>query len=249
MDWSYDLLFDDERRLFARISVFVGGCELDAIESVCADDKVPKDDVLDVLSRLVDKSLVMAPIAGETRFSQLQTLWQYGTDRLDDSDEADTVRARHAAYYRQFAEGANERLRGAAASVWQARLTPELANMKVALDWHLDTSDIDAALLMVSGMAWLWFVNSDFAEGTRWLAGALGAEGKRRAELHATAQVWHGYFVGISSSPASGVVEYDQAIVVLRSGVDRVRLAEALLLGATVTDTRLRIQSIPRSIG
>jgi predicted ATPase len=234
VDWSYDLLFDDERRLFARLSVFVGGCELDAIESVCADDKVPKDDVLDVLSRLVDKSLVMAPIAGETRFSQLQTLWQYGNDRLDDSDEADMVRARHAAYYRQFAENANEGLRGAAASVWQARLTPELANMKVALDWHLDTSDIDAALLMVSGMAWLWFVNSDFAEGGRWLASALGAEGQRRAELHATAQVWHGYFVGISSSPASGVVECDQAIVVLRSGVDRVRLAEALLLGATV---------------
>ncbi len=234
VDWSYDLLFDDERRLFARLSVFVGGCELDAIESVCADDKVPKDDVLDVLSRLVDKSLVMPPIAGETRFSQLQTLWQYGRDRLDDSDEADQVRARHAAYYLQFAEGANERLRGAAASVWQARLTPELANMKVALDWHLDTGDIDAALLMVSGMAWLWFVNSDFAEGARWLASALGAAGKRRAELHATAQVWHGYFVGISSSPASGVVECDQAIAVLRSAVDRVRLAEALLLGATV---------------
>ena len=234
VDWSYDLLFDDERRLFARLSVFVGGCELDAIESVCADDKVPKDDVLDVLSRLVDKSLVMAPIAGETRFSQLQTLWQYGTDRLDDSDEADMVRARHAAYYRQFAENANERLRGAAASVWQARLTPELANLKVALDWHLDTGDIDAALLMVSGMAWLWFVNSDFAEGARWLASVLEAEGKRSAELHAAAQVWHGYFVGISSSPASGVVECDQAIVVLRPGADRVRLAEALLLGATV---------------
>jgi predicted ATPase/DNA-binding SARP family transcriptional activator len=234
VDWSYDLLFDDERRLFDRLSVFVGGCELDAIESVCADDKVPKDDVLDVLSRLVDKSLVMAPGAGETRFSQLQTLWQYGTERLDDSDEADMVRARHAAYYRQFAENANERLRGAAASVWQARLNPELANLKVALDWYLDTGDVDAALSMVSGMAWLWFVNSDFAEGARWLADALGAEGKRRPELHAIAQVWHGYFVGISSSPASGVAECDRAIVVLRSGVDRIRLAEALLLGATV---------------
>jgi predicted ATPase/DNA-binding SARP family transcriptional activator len=234
VDWSYDLLFDDERRLFARLSVFVGGCELDAIESVCADDKVPKDDVLDVLSRLVDKSLIMAPIVGETRFSQLQTLWQYGTNRLDESDEAEMVRARHAAYYRQLAEGANEGLRGAAASEWQARLTPELANMKVALDWHLDSSDIDAALSMVAGMAWLWFVNSDFAEGARWLASALGAEGRCRAELHATAQAWHGYFVGISSSPASGVAECNQAIVVLRPGIDRVRLAEALLLGATV---------------
>ena len=234
VDWSYDLLFDDERRLFARLSVFVGGCELEAIEAVCADDKVPKNEVLDVLSRLVDKSLVLPPIAGETRFTQLQTLWQYGTDRLNDSDEADVLRARHAAYYREFAEGANQRLRGVAASAWQARLNPELANLKVALDWHLDTGDIDAALLMVSGMAWLWFVNSDFAEGARWLASALGAAGKRHAEPHATAQVWHGYFVGISSSPASGVVECDQAIGVLRPGVDRVRLAEALLLGATV---------------
>ncbi len=234
VDWSYDLLFDDERRLFARLSVFVGGCELDAIEAVCADENVPKSDVLDVLSRLVDKSLVMAPLAGETRYFQLQTLWQYGTDRLHDSGEADLVRARHAAYYRQFAEGANERLRGVSASVWQARLTPELANMKVALDWHLNTSDIDAALWMVAGMAWLWFVNSDFAEGARWLATALGAEGARGAEPHAAAQVWRGYFVGISSSPATGVAECDQAIAALRRGGDRVRLAEGLLLGATV---------------
>ena len=95
------------------------------------------------------------------------------------------LRARHATYYRRFAEGANERLRGGAASVWQARLNPELANLKVALDWHLHTGDIDGALSMVSGMAWLWFVNSDFAEGARWLASVLGAEGKRRAELHA----------------------------------------------------------------
>ena len=61
VDWSYDLLFDDERRLFARLSVFVGGCELDAVEAVCADDELPRADVLDVMSRLVDKSLVTAP--------------------------------------------------------------------------------------------------------------------------------------------------------------------------------------------
>ena len=234
VDWSYDLLFEDERRLFRRLSVFVGGCELDAVEAVCADDGMPSTDTLDAISALVDKSLLTVPTADLTRFSQLQTLWQYGRDRLDESGEADTIRARHGAYYREFAEGANERLRGAAAPVWQARLTPELANMKAALDWHLDTSDIDAALSMVSGMAWLWFVNSDFSEGARWLTSALGAEGKHCAQLYAAAQVWHGYFVGISSSPASGVVECERAIVVLRQGADRVRLAEALLLGATV---------------
>jgi predicted ATPase/DNA-binding SARP family transcriptional activator len=234
VDWSYDLLFDDERSLFARLSVFVGGCELDAVEAVCADDEVPSADALDVISRLVDKSLVTVPTAGEARFTQLQTLWQYGRDRLDDSGETDTIRARHGAYYRQVAENAHEGLRGATAPAWRERLTPELGNLRAALDWHRATGDADAALSMASGMAWLWFINTDFAEGARWLSSALGVEGERRLELQATAQVWHGYCVGMSSSPAAGVVECEEAIATLRSGVDRVRLVEALVLGASV---------------
>jgi len=234
VDWSYDLLFDDERRLFARLSVFVGGCELEAIEAVCAGDEVPRADVLDVMSRLVDKSLVTAPVSGETRFTQLQTLWQYGTNRLDDSDEAETVRARHASYYRRFAENANERLRGAAGPEWSERLNQELGNLKTALDWYLAAGNLDAALSLASGMAWMWFINTDFAEGARWLASALGAEGARRAELHATALVWSGYCVGMSSSPSAGLVDCEEAIAVLRPHGDAVRLAEALLLGASV---------------
>jgi predicted ATPase/DNA-binding SARP family transcriptional activator len=234
VDWSYDLLFDDERRLFRRLSVFVGGCELDAVEAVCADDEMPNTDTLDAISALVDKSLVTAPTADQARFSQLQTLWQYGRDRLDESDEADTIRARHATYYRLLAEGANEVLRGPTAPVWQERLTSELANLKSALDWHVATGNADAALSMASGMAWLWFINGDFSEGTRWLASALGVEGERRPDLAASAHVWHGYCVGLSSNPTAGAAECDEAIVALRSGVDRVGLAEALLLGASV---------------
>ena len=124
VDWSYDLLFEDERRLFARLSVFAGGCDLAAAEAVCADDQVPAGEVLDVLSRLVDKSLAAAPDAGrDTRFTQLQTLWQYGRDRLDESGEADAMCARHAAYYRQMAQDAHEGLRGATGPMWRERLT------------------------------------------------------------------------------------------------------------------------------
>ena len=245
VDWSYDLLFEDERRLFARLSVFVGGCEIEAVEAVCADDEIPKTDVLDIMSRLVDKSLVTAPASGETRFTQLQTLSQYSADRLDDSAEADTVRARHAAYYRQYAESSNTRLRGGAAPAWSERLNQELGNLKTALDWHLTTGSIDAALSMASGMAWLWFINTDFAEGARWLASALGAVGKRRAELQASTLVWHGYCIGMSSSPAVGVIECEEAIAVLRSSGDPIRLAEALLLGASVL---VRAQQFSRSL-
>ncbi len=135
VDWSYDLLFEDERRLFARLSVFAGGCGLDAAEAVCADDQVPAGEILDVLSRLVDKSLVGRPDAGrDARFIQLQTLWQYGRDRLDESGEIDAMCARHGAYYRQMAEEAHEGLRGATGPMWRERLTSELGNLRALLE-------------------------------------------------------------------------------------------------------------------
>jgi predicted ATPase/DNA-binding SARP family transcriptional activator len=234
VDWSYDLLFDEERRMFRRLSVFVGGCELAAVEAVCGDDEIPSTDTLDAISALVDKSLVTAPASDQTRFSQLQTLWQYGRDRLHESGEADTIRARHAAYYRVLAEDANEVLRGPTAPAFRERLTSELANLKTALDWHVATGNTDAALSMASEMAWLWFINGDFSEGARWLASVLEVEGDHHPDLAASAHVWHGYCVGLSSNPAAGAAECDEAIVALRPGVDRVRLAEALLLGASV---------------
>ncbi len=103
-----------------------------------------KNEILDALSRLVDKSLVAAPNAGRyARFTQLQTLWQYGRDRLNDSGEVDALCARHAAYYRQMAEGAHEGLRGAAGPMWRERLTSDLANLRAALDWFIARCDAD----------------------------------------------------------------------------------------------------------
>jgi predicted ATPase/DNA-binding SARP family transcriptional activator len=246
VDWSYDLLFSDERRLFARLSVFAGGCDLDAVEAVCADDQVPAGEVLDVLSRLVDKSLVAAPDAGrDARFIQLQTLWQYGRDRLDESGEVDAMCARHGAYYRQMAQEAHEGLRGATGPMWRERLTSDLGNLRAALDWFIARGDADAALSLASGMAWLWFINSDSVEGARWLGDALSATGPRRPELAATAQVWHGYFVCMAFSPAAGVAECDAAVAALRTSDDRARRAEALLFCATVL---MRAQEFERSL-
>ncbi len=147
VDWSYDLLFEDERRLFARLSVFAGGCDLSAAEAVCADDQLPNGEILDVLGRLVDKSLVAAPNAGrEARYTQLQTLWDYGLDRLNESGEIDAICARHGAYYREMAEEAHEGLRGSTGPMWRQRLTSELGNLRAALDWFIARADAEAAL-------------------------------------------------------------------------------------------------------
>ena len=235
VDWSYDLLFEDERRLFSRLAAFTGGCELTAAEAICADDQVPADEILDVLSRLVDKSLVVVPgDEGEARFSQLQTLWQYARNRLTESGEADAMRARHGAYYRQLAEQAHQGLRGPAGPMWRDRLITESANLRAALDWYIAAGDADAALSLVSGMAWLWFITADFLEGARWLGDALGAQGPRRPDVEATARLWRGYCVGMSTRPAAGVIECEEAVAALRTGHDQVRLAEALVICATV---------------
>ncbi|MGH3204629.1 MAG: ATP-binding protein, partial [Streptosporangiaceae bacterium] len=235
VDWSYDLLFDDERRLFTRLAVFTGGCGLTAAEAVCADAQVPAGEILDLLSRLVDKSLVTISDADtEARFGQLQTLWQYGRDRLGESGAGDATRARHGAYYRQLAEEAHHGLRGATGPMWRDRLVAESGNLRAALDWFISAGDADAALSLASGMAWLWFINADFTEGARWLGDALGAEGPRRPEAEATARLWHGYCVGMSTSPAEGVIECEQAVAALRAGNDRLRLAETLVVSATV---------------
>jgi predicted ATPase len=234
VDWSYDLLFSDERWLFARLAAFTGGCGLAAAEAVCADDQVPAGEILDVLSRLVDKSLVTASGGDEARFGQLQTLWQYGRERLGESGEAGAIRARHAAYYRQLAAEAHQGLRGATGPGCRDRLVAESGNLRAALDWYIATGDADGALSLASGMAWLWFINGDFLEGARWLGDALGAEGPRRPEAAATARLWHGYCVGMSAHPAAGVIECEEAVAALRTGHDRVRLAEALVICATV---------------
>jgi predicted ATPase len=235
VDWSYDLLFEDERRLFARLSVFVGGFDLDAAEDVCADAQVPKGEILDVLSRLVDKSLVAAPVVGhEARFTQLQMLWDYGRERLEEWGESQVLHARHSAHYRRMAEESHAGLRGATGPRWRDRLTSNAGNLRAALDWYIDTGDADAALSLVSGMAWLWFINGNVVEGERWVGDALRARGPRRRELEATAQVWHGHCVGMSSSPAAGAAECEDAIAVLRASGGGEALAEALVPYSTV---------------
>jgi len=235
VDWSYDLLFEDERRLFARLAAFTGGCDLTAAEAVCADEQVPSGEILDALSRLVDKSLVTISDTGaEVRFGQLHTLWQYGRERLGESGEGDATSARHGAYYRQMAEEAYRGLRGPGGPLWRDRLVAEAGNLRAALDWYIAAGDADAALSLTSGMAWLWFINADFTEGARWLGDALGAEGPRRPEVQATARLWHGYCVGMSTSPAAGVIECEEAVAALRTSDDQVRLAEALVICATV---------------
>jgi predicted ATPase/DNA-binding SARP family transcriptional activator len=235
VDWSYDLLFEDERRLFVRLSVFAGGCELDAIEAICADDPVPAPEILDTLSRLVDKSLVTVDVTATTaRYSQLQTLWQYARQRLSDSGEMDDIQERHARWYLDLAEEGRPGLRGSAGIEWRTRLETELDNLRAALDWFIGCQDAPGALALAGSVAYLWFLRADFHEGYRWSSDALAVDDPTESTgLRGYAAAYQAFYWSLIHGPAGALDSFRAALADLRRA-DSPDLGGALLVMSDV---------------
>ena len=142
IDWSYDLLSPDEQRVLARLSVFAGGCSLEAAEAVCSGAGIDEVEVLDLLSALVARSLVVAEddASGERRYRLLETIRQYAEERVDDAERAE-LRDRHADFYVEFTETAAEGLRGPDQLRWVLEIESELENIRAALAWSIATND------------------------------------------------------------------------------------------------------------
>jgi predicted ATPase/class 3 adenylate cyclase len=159
IDWSYDLLSDDERLVLDRLSVFAGGASLEDAEAVIAGDAIGELDVVEHLSALVRRSLVLADEAdGRTRYRLLETVRQYAHEHLEDSGATEARQRGHAEYYAALAERAAPYLRGPDQVAWIERLTPEIGNLRAAQGWAIDHRELDLALgivvaLCVSGTA------------------------------------------------------------------------------------------------
>lgn len=169
--WSHDLLTSDEQRLFARLAVFAGGCTLESAEIVAQAD-------LDLLQSLVDKSLLRH--TGE-RFWVLATIREFAAERLAGSEEATTVRRRHAEHVLDLVEEAESGITGPEQTRWWQRLTDEIENIRAALAWACEGGD-PALALRLSGAMWrYWWQRGHYREGRRWYEAALEA-GRRETE-------------------------------------------------------------------
>jgi predicted ATPase/class 3 adenylate cyclase len=173
IDWSYSLLSEPEQRLFRRLAVFLSGWTLEAAEVVCAGNGLEAAAVLDTLSRLVDKSLVLADeTADETRYRRLETIRQYSREKFAVTDEVEALRDRHLAYYVQFCELAEVQLQGRESPRWTRRLEAEHDNIRAALQWGLARHP--ASALRIAGALQLFWNSSGYsAEGLRWTQQAL----------------------------------------------------------------------------
>jgi tetratricopeptide (TPR) repeat protein len=171
--WYYNLLSAGEKLLFARLSVFRGGCSLEAIEAVCAQD-LPID-VFDGLAALVDKSMIrqLEDKLGEPRFVMLETIQEYALERLTESGEAETLRQRHASYFADLTTFAQPFLRKAGFEYWFPRLTIEQDNIRAALGWSLFGGAAEIGLRMVSTLQYFWYLEGYHTEGHHWAQRAL----------------------------------------------------------------------------
>ncbi|HEV2092679.1 MAG TPA: BTAD domain-containing putative transcriptional regulator [Rubrobacter sp.] len=213
LDWSHDLLSGPERALFRRLSVFAGGFTLEAAEAVGTGEGIKKGEVLDLLCRLVDKSLVLAeggagaPQPACARYTMLEPVRQYGEERLAASPEAEAVRRRHASWFFELAQEVEPWLRGARQAVWLERLESEYGNLRVALGWALERGEADLGLWFGGALGEFWYMGGNLGEGRRWLEAALFSGGdapptpaRTKALLRAGWIAWEQGDYGVSAA-------------------------------------------------
>jgi predicted ATPase/class 3 adenylate cyclase/DNA-binding CsgD family transcriptional regulator len=182
VDWSHALLTEAERVLFRRLAVFLGGFDLDAAQAVAGGGDVERYQVRDLLTLLVDKSLVVADnTGGATRYRLLETVRQYALEKLGESGEADAVRARHRDYYTAMAA----LLDAPAGGDYEQRLEQaetEIDNLRGAFAWSLENADTVPALRLAASLQPLWVTRWRNREGLAWLDAALAAETRSDAD-------------------------------------------------------------------
>jgi tetratricopeptide (TPR) repeat protein len=249
IDWSYALLTGDERLLLARLSVFTGGCTVEAAESVMLD--CPAQITRDGLRSLVNHHLVVQyPHNGGLRYMLLETIRLYATQRLAESGEADRIRQTCADYYLSLAEQAEPFLRTASQLPWLERLEADRPNLRVALAWFLDEiGDIEKGLRLAGALGWFWNIRCHVSEGRQWLKKALQLASEVRPELRINTLHWAGTLAFQQGELAEARAFIEESIALSRQAGPTQRWNLALTLGglANVVMYQVDQQAVKRA--
>ena len=185
VDWSWELLTDAERIVLRRLSVFSGGASLEAAERVCADDAVEPDEVLELLTALAEKSLLVAADDGAPRYRMLGTIKEYAAQRLAEAGEADLARRAHLAHFTELAETAAPQLRRADQLEWLAVLKAEHDNIGAAMRNAVAAGEAHGAMRLAAGAGWYWWLAGHKSEGMELILAATGVPGDVPDEVRA----------------------------------------------------------------
>jgi tetratricopeptide (TPR) repeat protein len=235
--------------LFARLSVFAGGCTLESAEEVCN----PKDDllmdVLDGLASLVDKSLLREQEergSGEPRFFMLGTIREYALEKLEESGEAEDVRRRHAEFFLALGKEAETELRGPRQGEWLRRLEMDHDNLRASLGWAFDGGDTEVGLRL-TGVAWLfWDMRGHLSEGRQWLEKGISLSGPTTTQARAKSLNGAGWIATWQGDYAAAQAFMDESLALHRELGDQEGVADALInLGLVALLGGRNLASVP----
>lgn len=234
VDWSYDLLSPTEQRFFHRLSVFAGGWTLEAAEAICSGDGITADDVLELLARLVEQSLVVADedSGGERRYGMLETLRRYAREKLEEAGEAEAVYNRHRDWYVGLGQQAEKHLSGPQQANWFERLAAEHDNMRAALVRCLATNP-EAGLALGANLVWFWLLRGHVPEGRDWIEKLLDRAGPSPASPAAAAA--RVTVLNVAGYLAVWLEDHDAA---------RAHLEEALALSLAIGDMKGQVEAV-----
>ena len=221
VDWSYELLFDDEQRVLERLSVFPGGCDLATAEAVCADKSLDASDLADIIQTLVDKSLVVAvPSGDELRFTQLQTLAQYGREKLAERGDAERIRDAMTAHYGRLCARSAASYVGDDQRAWLTEVDREHDNIRGALEWAVANDDAETALTIAGGVSWAHWLAGTAVEGKRWLDDAFRCAGTASDGARALALTGRGLIDFQLGKPAGVDADFEAALAIFHDRDD-----------------------------
>ena len=229
IDWSYDLLDSDERVLFRRLAVFAGGFTPESVQAVCATSEIEKSRVFDLLTQLVEKSLVVVDPDTE-RYRLLETIRQYAMARLGDANEADALRTRHLAYFLAFVEKARPELIGQDQGEWLVRLDSEFENIMAAHAWAAQAPDgAQQGLRLISAVKRYWLRRGPLGLGYRTTVEALSRQGTQaRNEARCQALFDAGQLAVFMGRYADAQLHLEESLGIARELQDRNRITLAL---------------------
>lgn len=233
IEWSYHLLDAQEQQLFRRLSIFAGGCVLEAIEAICANTEDEAGSVLDRLTSLLDKSLLLRKEQGaEFRFAMLETIRAYGLEALAASGEMEAMRKAHTTYFLVLAQEMEQTLWGPEQVACLDRLEQEHDNVRAAMQWSLEQEDREIALRLGGVLRTFWYMHGHFSEGLDFLEQALVKSGGVDAAVRAEA-----LFAAARMNEARGNIDRAESLIaesltLYQALGDTERIANALHLQA-----------------
>ncbi len=221
VDWSYELLFADERRVFERLAVFPGGCVIGMAEAVCSAGDVEPADVAELVAGLVAKSLLFVDRSEpEPRYRMLQTLSQYGRERLVERGEADAANGRLAAQIADLCARSRLALQGVGQRRWHEAMYAERDNVRAAFEWAVGAEEKEVAVAIAADTALHRWVTGGSREGFRWLGAALSLPGDMQPFVHGWALVWFAFLGYLTGHGSDFDAEFDQGVDLMQAQGD-----------------------------